>query len=147
MLKTTPIFLYSLTLFFMFSCIDSKTEEATLKTIETLKKHDYSQNWENFKEAVLTRDKQTVITFISNENKTLKFVAELTYDYIFDDVFIDVISNYSYQSLKDDTLNGKPCKSFMVVYYKNEKKVEKGNYFYFEETPIGLRMIEYISQE
>ncbi len=134
-------------MFVMCSCIEKETQKDEIKTMDSSTEHDYSQDWDNFKEAILTRDKKTVITFVSNENKTLKYVIELTYDYIFDDVFVDVISNYNYQSLKEDTLNGKPCKSFMVVYYKNEKKVEKGNYFYFEKTPIGLRMIEYISQE
>jgi hypothetical protein len=147
MYKIKSILIYSLSIFIMWSCVEKETQKDESKTIDSSTEHNYSQDWDNFKEAILTRDKKTVITFVSNENKTLKYVVELTYDYIFDDVFIDVISNYNYENLKDDELNGKPCKSFMIVYYKNEKKVEKGSFFYFEETPIGLRMIEYISQE
>jgi hypothetical protein len=133
-----------LALILLYSCEDNKIENYENESKVTSSVHNYSQDWENFKEAVLTRNKQTVITFVSNEDKTLKLVIEIKYDFIFDDVFIDKISKLNYSSLKDDEYNGKPCKSFMVVYYKNDMKVEKGNYFYFEESPIGLRMINFV---
>jgi hypothetical protein len=106
----------------------------------------YAQDWELFKQAVISKDKDAVLFFATKNDQSLIDVLDLSYDYIFDDQMIENIENMNYEDLpaSPENQNWKE----LSTYYFGEvdgEIFESGTFLYFEERPEGLRIVNFLA--
>ncbi|MCB9196486.1 MAG: hypothetical protein H6600_02900 [Flavobacteriales bacterium] len=120
----------------------SETNDQLGSTEEDL----YAGDWEEFKQAVISKDKDAVLFFASKQDQDLIDVLDLSYDYIFDDAMIEVITNMNYSDLPVSGLDNN-WKELGISYSSEEdgEIYESGTYLYFEERPEGLRIVNFLA--
>lgn len=137
---------------FLASCQQDKPDENSV-TSRTEKGYTseetgdiYAQDWETFKNAVITRDKETVLFFAEKNQESLRDILDLSYDYIFDDVMIENIQNLNYSDLPN-YISDTTWKELNIIYFGeiDGEIYESGTFLYFEERPEGLRIVNFIA--
>lgn len=108
----------------------------------------YSEDWEAFKQAVITKNKDAVMTFALKNDQCLRDIFDMSYDYIFDDVMIENIEKMNYQDLPISSQNPN-WKKLSTYYYSegDEDTSETGTFLFFEERPEGLRIVKFLAAE
>ncbi|WP_258542409.1 hypothetical protein [Parvicella tangerina] len=152
----TILFFGLLTLAFISCEGDVKTPNETSESAsdEVLSKDSlgdetgdiYAQDWEQFKQAVIYKDKDAVLFFVAKNDQSLRDILELSYDYIFDDQMIENIEEMNYQDLPVSNENSSWRE--LSTYYFGEvdgEIYESGTFLYFEERPEGLRIVNYLA--
>lgn len=127
---------------------ESSTEakEATPEGANEATGDIYKQDWDVFKQAVISKDKDAVLFFAVKHDQSLQDVLDLSYDYIFDDLMIENIENLNYEDLPASPAN--PDWKELSTYYFGEvdgEIFESGTYLYFEERPEGLRIVNFLA--
>ncbi len=139
---------------FLIGCTESSNENDAEKATTSAPEEDvqeetgdiYAQDWESFKQAVISKDKDAVLFFAVKQDQSLRDILELSYDYIFDDQMIENIENMNYQDLpvSADHENWRE----LSTYYYGEvdgEVYESGTFLYFEERPEGLRIVNFLA--
>lgn len=106
----------------------------------------YEKDWLNFKESVISKDKDAVLFFVSKQDQALMDVLDLSYDYVFDDQMIEEIEHLNYSDLPVSAMNDQWKE--LNVSYETESDgeiYESGTYLYFEERPEGLRIVNFLA--
>lgn len=125
---------------------NSESEPSSKKEEQTNTGDIYAQDWQTFKEAVISKDKKSVLFFALKNDQSLRDVLEMSYDYIFDDVMIENIKKMKYQDLP--TSSQDPDWKELSTYYYGEEDgevFESGTFLYFEERPEGLRIVNFLA--
>lgn len=106
----------------------------------------YAQDWETFKQAVISKDKDAVLFFAAKNQESLRDILDMSYDYIFDDIMIENIEDMNYSDLPKSAQN--PEWRELSTYYYGEEDgeiYESGTFLYFEERPEGLRIVNFLA--
>lgn len=130
---------------------DTSESEGTEKSAHseentTVSDDIYAQDWETFKQAVISKDKDAVLFFAAKNQEGLKDILDMSYDYIFDDIMIENIEDMNYSDLPKSAQNPK-WKELSTYYYGEEDGEidESGTFLYFEERPEGLRIVNFLA--
>lgn len=124
---------------------ESKSQTSPEETLEDTG-DIYTQDWELFKQAVISKDKKAVLFFAEKQDQSLVDVLELSYDYIFDDQMIENIEHLNYQDIPVSGMD-ENWKELSTYYFGEvEGEIyESGTFLYFEEKPEGLRIVNFLA--
>lgn len=116
--------------------------------IEKESVNNYYQDWEDFRSAVIAKDKESVLFFALKSDQSLKDILEMSYDYIFDDQMIENIENMTYDDL--GIVENDEQKKVLIIYYPSGSEMniedsQSSTHLFFEERPEGLRIVNFIA--
>jgi hypothetical protein len=155
------IFLSSFILFSVVSCTEVQNKEDIEKTDTTQPELtqkeielNYENSWKILKLAITDKNKDVVMTFVSNEDILLKEAIDISYEYIFDDEMIEFITDKSYQDFitVDKTNSVIQNESTSIVENKRIIHFEKAYNLYLDTASAsissnGVYSVEYIPSE